>query len=227
MNRSNARVPIFERQADYEAFERVLDEAQSQVRMRVLAYCIMPNHWHLVLWPEQDHDLSRFVAWLTLTHVQRWHAHRQSAGLGHLYQGRFRSFPVENDEYCLTVCRYVERNALRAGLVDRAEDWRWSSLWRFARGPSAMPDWLAAWPLDRPANWPEWVNSPQTAAELESIRCSVRRGRPYGSESWVQKIAGNLELHGTLRPRGRPSVRQIDSGIKKVPDTFSGAGKGS
>jgi hypothetical protein len=88
--------------------------------MRLLAYCLMPNHFHLLVWPRADGDLSQFLRWLTVTHTQRWHAHHRTAGTGHLYQGRFKSFPVQSDEHFLTVCRYVERNALRANLVGRA-----------------------------------------------------------------------------------------------------------
>ena len=130
LNRANARQTIFDDDGDYEAFERVLAEAVDRHVMRLLAYCVMPNHFHLVLWPRADGDLSRFMRWLTLTHTQRWHAHHHTAGTGHLYQGRFRSFPVQDDGHLLTLCRYVERNALRAGLVGRAEDWRWGSLHR-------------------------------------------------------------------------------------------------
>src|SRR5437660_7839987 len=124
LNRANARLPLFRKDGDYEAFERVLAEAQVQVPMRLLSYCVLPNHWHLVLWPEADGALSRFVGWLTLTHTQRWHAHYHNAGTGHLYQGRFKSFPVQADEHFLTLCRYVERNAVRAGLVQSAWSWR-------------------------------------------------------------------------------------------------------
>lgn len=204
LNRANARLPLFEKPGDYEAFERVLGEAHARVEMRTLAYCVMPNHWHLVLWPRRDGELSEFMAWVTLTHTQRWHAHHQSAGAGHLYQGRFKSFPVQANDHFLTVCRYVERNALRAGLVIRAEDWRWSSLWRRTQGTHSAPKWLASWPLDRPRDWLDWVNKPQTEVELKALRCSVQRGRPYGSQAWVQKIAKKLSLDGTLRPRGRP-----------------------
>jgi putative transposase len=97
--------------------------------MRLLSYCLMPNHWHLVLWPRADGELSDFGHWLTLTHTQRWHAHYHNVGTGHLYQGRFKSFPVARDEHFLQLCRYVERNPLRAGLVRRAEAWQWGSLW--------------------------------------------------------------------------------------------------
>ena len=117
LNRANARMRIFDDDADYLAFEKVLAEAVERTETRLLAYCLMPNHWHLVVWPRKDGELSRFVGWLTLTHTQRWHAHRHSSGSGHVYQGRFKSFPVQEDEHFYGVARYVERNALRAKLV--------------------------------------------------------------------------------------------------------------
>src|SRR3989304_5491880 len=129
LNRANARARIFDHDADYAAFLRIGAEAVRRVRVHVLAYCIMPNHWHLIVRPREDGDLSRFTGWLTLTHTQRWHAHRHTTGTGHLYQGRFKSFPVQTDEHFLMLCRYVERNPLRANLVERAEQWPWSSLW--------------------------------------------------------------------------------------------------
>ena len=116
LNRANARLPIFEKDGDYDAFERILADAVERTGTRLLAYCLMPNHWHLVILPIQDGELSRFTGWLTLTHTQRWHAHRHSTGQGHVYQGRFKSFPIQDDQHFLTVCRYVERNALRANL---------------------------------------------------------------------------------------------------------------
>jgi putative transposase len=130
LNRANARDQIFHADDDYLAFERVLSEASERVSMRILGYAIMPNHWHLVLWPRADGDLGNFMQRLTTTHVRRWHLNRQTVGTGHLYQGTYKSFPIEADEHLLAVFRYVERNALRAKLVDRAEQWRWSSLWR-------------------------------------------------------------------------------------------------
>ena len=104
LNRGNGREPIFFKHGDYEAFLRVLVDAQEHVPgMRLLAYCLMPNHWHLVVWPTHDGELSDYLHWLTLTHTQRWHAHYQNVGVGHLYQGRFKSFPVEDNEHFLTV----------------------------------------------------------------------------------------------------------------------------
>src|SRR6185503_14295500 len=117
LNRRAGRLPLFEKPSDYSAFERVLQEAYQRTGIRIASYCLMPNHWHLLLWPREDGELSESLRWITVTHSQRWHAHRQTGGTGPVYQGRFKSFPVQADEHFLTVARYVERNALRAGLV--------------------------------------------------------------------------------------------------------------
>ncbi len=119
LNRANARATLFRKDADYAAFLRVLVETQQRAPLRLLSYCLMPNHWHLVVWPQEDHQVSPFLHWLTLTHTQRWLAHYHCVGSGHLYQARFKSFPVECDDHLLILCRYVARNALRAGLVQR------------------------------------------------------------------------------------------------------------
>ena len=203
LNRANARLPIFQKDGDYEAFERILKEALEHVPgMRLLTYCLMPNHWHLVVWPRADAELSDFGHWLTLTHTQRWHAHYRNVGAGHLYQGRFKSFPVQADEHFITLCRYVERNAVRANQVARAEAWRWGGLWR--RQTESAADLLSAWPVEPPRNWLTWVNKPLTERELEAVRRSVARGQPYGGERWTERMATRLGLASTLRPRGRP-----------------------
>ena len=150
INRAVARLPLFEKNEDYEAFARVMMEAHALHPIRILSYCVMPNHWHMVLWPQHDDDLTKFVRWLTHTHAMRWHAHYHTSGTGHLYQGRFKSFPIESDDHLYTVLRYVERNALRANLVRRAQDWRWSSLWARERSEGAARSLLAPWPVPEP-----------------------------------------------------------------------------
>ena len=166
----------------------------------MLAYCLMPNHWHMVLWPKKDGEMSEFLRWLTLTHSQRLHAHRHTTGYGHIYQGRFKSFPVEQDQAALNVIRYVERNALRANLIEQAQDWRWCSLWRKLNGD--RDSLLSASPLDTPEDWVNWVNKPQTQAEVQALRRCVNRGTPYGSENWTTQIAAALGLKSTLQSRG-------------------------
>ena len=206
LNRRVGRLGLFDKPADYLAFEKILNEAHERAGIRIAAYCLMPNHWHLLLWPRDDGELSEVMRWITVTHTQRWHAHRQSFGSGPVYQGRFRSFPVQTDEHFLTVARYVERNALRAKLVKRAEQWQWSSLWRWAQGDPKLLAFLSDWPVKRPRQWVGWVNRAETASELEHLRCSAQRGRPFGNQSWVVRIAKRLSLESTLRPRGRPKA---------------------
>lgn len=204
LNRANARLPIFQKEKDFKAFENILEEAKEKYSMRILSYCLMPNHWHFILNPKKDGDLSSFMQWLTLTHTQRWHAHYHSVGYGHLYQGRYKSFLIQNDEYLLTVCNYVESNALRAKLTRKAEDWRWSSLWRRKFGSAKHKELLSLWPIDIPADYLKLVNRPQDKKELELIRESVNKNRPFGDESWLEKIVRNFGLEMTIRKPGRP-----------------------
>lgn len=206
LNRGVGRRTLFDKDGDYAAFEKVIEETLRTRPMRCCAYCLMPNHWHLVLWPQGDGDLRAFVQQLTNTHVKRWKEHRREIGLGHLYQGRYKSSPVQSDEHFYQVIRYVERNALRANLVPRAESWPWSSLRRMERDDPAFP-LLAGWPLPRPSKWIEIVNQPQTEAELHALRRSVNRGTPLGDDPWVATTAKHLGLESTLRRRGRPGIQ--------------------
>lgn len=206
MNRTSGGIELFEDSGDYEAFERVLAEAQERFpAMRVCAYCLMPNHFHLVLWPAKAGILSRFMQWMAQTHAARWHAHRHTRGRGHVYQSRFKSFPIEANGHFLRVCRYVERNALRANLAESADAWRWSSLWVRSRKDGPMCGVLAEWPVARPGNWLAEVNRPQDEEELAAIRRSRDRGTPFGDPAWAVRTARLLNLQSTLRPLGRPS----------------------
>jgi putative transposase len=195
---------LFEKPADYSAFEKIPAEAHRRTGIRIVAYCLMPKHWHLLLWPRTDGELSEVMRWITVTHTQRWHAHKHSSGTGPVYQGRFKSFPVQTDEHLVTVARYVERNALRAKLVERAEEWSWSSVYRVARQDAKLTDFLSPWPMERPQNWIELVNDPDKISELDDLRLSAQRGRTFGSEDWMINIAKQLGLETTMHVRGRP-----------------------
>jgi putative transposase len=208
LNRAVGRATLFRKPTDQDAFLRVLAEAREHADVPLLGFCLMPNHWHLVLRPVRDGDLSEFLRWLTVTHTQRWHAHYHTAGTGPVYQGRFKSFPIQEDEHLLTVLRYVERNALRAGLVTRAEHWRWGSLFlRRSASPEGLV--LAEPPAGLPPRWCAWVNEPQTEAELAALRNAVARGCPFGDDGWVGRTAEALGLQSSLRPRGRPRKREL------------------
>ena len=178
LNRGVGRMQLFNKDRDYEAFEEVIEKTLQSCPMRICCYQLMPNHWHFVLWPERDGDLAAFMQKLSVTHVRNWQENRRRVGMGHVYQGRYKSFPIETDEYFYQVARYVERNALRANLVRSADAWRWSSLWRRTHGTSDDRKLLCTWPLSRPRNWLDHVNQPLTEAELKAIRRCVNRVNP-------------------------------------------------
>jgi len=205
LNRGVGRMQLFNKDRDYEAFEEMIAKTLLTCPMRICAYCLMPNHWHFVLWPERDDDLAAFMQKLTITHVRNWQEHRRRVGTGHVYQGRYKSFPIESDESFYQVVRYVERNALRANLVEAADRWRWSSLWRREHGTTADRRLLSGWPLPCPRRWCEHVNEVQTEAEVKAIRQAITKSQPYGSETWVGTTAKQLSLESTMRRRGRPS----------------------
>ena len=200
MNRGNARAEVFHADGDYQVFLDLLRHASQRVPMRILAYCLMPNHFHVALWPYRDGDLSRWMQWLLTAHVRRYHTYHESSG--HVWQGRFKAFPIEQDDHLLTVLRYIELNPVRAQLVTCAEDWRWSSAraWKESvRGPR-----LEAGPVARPQSWLDWVNGPMQEAEVQQIRHSVKRNAPFGSAAWSAVTAELLGLDASLRPIGQP-----------------------
>jgi putative transposase len=205
LNRGNARADVFHKTEDFVAFLDLMAEAIERLPMRLLAWCVMTNHFHLVLWPHHDGDLSRWMQWFLTAHVRRYHRHYNSSG--HVWQGRFKAFPIEEDDHLWGVIRYVERNALRANLTQSAESWPWSSA--AARTGGKRRAMLAEGPSPCPRDWLDWVNEPQTEAELAALRRSVLRGAPYGGDSWQRATADRLGLQASLRPRGRPKQENI------------------
>lgn len=204
LNRSNGRVQIFHTEKDYQHFEGLLVEGKELIGMRLLSYCVMPNHWHLVLYPRGDRDMGEFMRWITTTHVRQRRVATQSVGAGHLYQGTYKSFPVQTDRYLIDLIRYVEQNPLRAALCKRAEDWRWSSLWRRERGNTQQKKLLASLPTELPANYLASVNTLLNEDDLTALRRSVNKGTPFGSETWISRIVKKYGLESTLREPGRP-----------------------
>ena len=187
----------------------------------------MPNHFHLVPRPLVDGEMGRFMGWVVGTHTMRYHAHYHTAGTGHVYQQRFKSFPIQDDDHFIVACRYVERNALRAKLVVRADDWRWGSLWRWLQQSEPSPSLLSPWPLRRFSNWVARVNEPLTAGELASVRLSAQRGRPFGGEDWVPRTAKRLHLESTLRPRGRQRIHFPENATQTTDSTRAKSPKAS
>lgn len=204
INRSNGRVQIFNSDKEYKHFESLLLEGVELVGMRILSYCIMPNHWHLVLYPIHDRDLSEFMRWVTTTHVRQRRTATKSVGEGHLYQGTYKSFPIELDQHLNTVIRYVEQNPLRAKLVHKAEDWQWSSLYRRQRNNREDQKLLAELPTELPGNYFQSVNELLKEDYINEVRHSITKGTPFGSDDWTGEMVEKYNLGSTLRGPGRP-----------------------
>jgi putative transposase len=200
VSRGNNRAEVFHRPSDFDRFVDLMTAAQDVVRVDLLAACLMPNHFHLVMRPHAAPDLAKWMHWLLTTYAGRYH--RRHGSSGRIWQGRYKAFAIQEDGHLVTVMRYVERNALRAGLVAAAQTWPWGSLiWR--EGRAAGPD-LAVPPVTLPEPWVAYVNEPQSTAELFELRVCTSRQRPYGAQDWVASAANELRLTSSLRRLGRP-----------------------
>jgi putative transposase len=199
INRGNGRATIFHKDQDYQAFLSILALAKARRPVKIFAFSLMPNHFHFVIESSHHQSLSQFMQWLLTSHVRRYHKYYGSSG--HVWQGRFKSFPVQRDEHLLMVLRYVLQNPVRSSLAELVGDWPWSS-WR--RNELADP-----WPIEVEDDWMKKLAAPLSASELASIRESVNRQRPFGEKNWQMKIASQFGLESTLRPRGRPVLSEM------------------
>jgi len=209
LNRGNNRARVFAHPADFQQFLQALGQTQERSPFRLYAYCLMSNHFHLVVEPDAAQNISRILQSLTVAHT--WHYHKALGTSGHVWQGRFKSPAVASDEHLLTVMRYVESNPLRAGLVTDLADYPWSSYPAHGLGQAVplvaeAPVWGALGKTEaaRQASWREWLHTPLTEKELAAIRRSVTSGRPYGGAAWVEETAARRGLDLAPRRRGRP-----------------------
>jgi putative transposase len=207
INRSNGRLSIFNKREDFLAFEKILGEAQDRVNMRICGYCIMGNHWHLLLYPYEDGDLSEFMRWLTVTHTMRYHYSHGTAGTGHLYQGRFKSFPVQADYHLIKVLRYIEANPLAAEFVDNASEYQWSSYdYHIGKKRDDRQFRLTDLPdMPSPQQWADIVHAGIPKADIDAINQSLKRSSPLGDPKWKSQTVRALDLQSTINNRGRPT----------------------
>jgi putative transposase len=215
INRGNNRQTVFETEDDCLAFLKAIADLKERMVFDLYGYCLMSNHIHALIRPREA-SISRIVQSLLVSHTQRFHrVHRSS---GHVWQGRFKSPVIQDDEHLLTVLRYIEANPWRANLVQRAGDYRWSSFACHGEGRpdpllDAAPGYeaLAAYPAVRQRRWSAYVHQAPEEAELAAIRRSAETGLPYGAKGWVDRLCRRLKLDLTIRPRGRPrKAAQVD-----------------
>jgi len=204
LNRSVGRQQIFNDSSDYKLFENVLEEINEITSVDILAYTLMPNHFHLVLQPREDGDLADFMKRLTVTHTQRHRVKTMTVGTGPVYQGRYKSFLIQEDVHLLTVLRYVERNPLTAHLVKKANEWEYGSVYRRYHGTAKAQRLLAPWPVPEPKEYLSLLAHPLTQKEFEKIACSKEKGVPCGSDEYIFNTVEQYNLQSTQRGRGRP-----------------------
>jgi len=200
LNRGNSKRVVFFNEWDYRAFLELLKESKKNFPVDILAYCLMPNHFHIVCMPRIGEEMSKWMHCIENAFVKRHHKYNQTNGL--LWQGRFRHFPVQNDDHFIRLIRYVERNPVRANLVPAAVDWRWSSVReRIYRPKNKIIDES---PVFIPEKWKSYVDKPLTSQELEKIRLCMNRQSPFGNSKWKKYICKKYGSEQSIRPRGRP-----------------------
>jgi REP-associated tyrosine transposase len=208
INRGNNRQAVFRKAGDFQAFLDSLSALKDRKPFDLFGYCLLNNHFHLLIRPIET-TISRLVQSLLVSHTHRYHKHYCSSG--HVWQGRFKSPVIQDDEHVLTVLRYIEANPLRAGIVADASEYPWSSYRAHGRGdanallsPLVTYEQLSPTPAARQRKWREKVHRPMKEAATAAVRRSVETGLPYGNPQWVTRLADKLDLDLTIRPRGRP-----------------------
>jgi len=208
IDRGNNRQPVFLDEGDYLAFLKALGDLKERKQFELYGYSLMGNHFHLLLRPRAA-SVSRIMQSLLVSHTQRYHRFHRSGG--HVWQGRFKSPVIQDDEHLLTVLRYIEANPLRAKLVERAGEYRWSSFREHGLGQSdglldrvEAYESLAAQPAARRRRWSAYVHQTPEEAERAAMRRSSATGLPFGQRAWGERLWRRLHLNLTIRPRGRP-----------------------
>jgi len=200
-NRGNDRRCVFLQAEDYQYFVDLLRSGLRRFAVDVFGYILMPTHFHLVISQREHGAVSAYLRWVTSISACNYRSETSSTGQGHVFQRRFWSEAVRDARHFLAVLRYVEANALRAALVERAEDWQWSSLWERLRGDRKM---LTPVPVPLPAEWLDLVNRPFDPQTLERIRRPTPRGRPRTRRK-VGESSGRMAL-----PTGESAPAQHD-----------------
>ena len=204
INRAVGRLRIFRKDADYQLFIDLLTEAVEKTGMKLLAFTVMPNHWHLVLFPEKAGDMKVFMHLLTNAHTRKVHTKTKTTGTGPLYQGRYKSFIIQSDAHLHAVIKYTERNAVRAGLVGSVEDWKWGSAWIRTFGNEKQKRLICEGPTPLSKDYWTWVNTEDKEDTVKRLRTSVNKGTPFGTDDWVTAMVETHHLGATLRGTGRP-----------------------
>lgn len=192
INRGNRRTEVFHNTQDYEKFIELMHEAKKMTNIKLYSFVLMPNHFHFIVEPNEAEDLSKYMQWLLTSYVRYYNKTYKTSG--HLWQGRYKSFIVQKDNYLLTLLNYVEQNPIRAKLKQ----------WTYVSSNSKINDFIDELPIKLPENWEEIKKDILKKKDKEKIDNSIQRQSPYGEDDWVHDIALKYDIVSTINPRGRP-----------------------
>jgi putative transposase len=204
INRGNRRETIFHDSYDYDKFLKLIKEAKDLYQIKIYAYCLMPNHYHLVIYTKVAESLSLSMHKINSSYV-RYYNQRYKVS-GHLWQGRYKSFIVQEEAYLLTLLRYVEANPLRAKIVKDCIAYKYSSA--KIRIEEIEDSILDGSPINLPENWNEYINNKESKSNLGAIKNSLDRQAPLGDENWCYRVSKKYGLESTITPRGRPMKKE-------------------
>jgi putative transposase len=199
INRGNRRTEVFHNIKDYEKFIELMEVAKKMTNVKLYSFVLMPNHFHFIIEPNEAEDLSKYMQWLLTSYVRYYNKTYKTSG--HLWQGRYKSFIVQRDNYFLTLLNYVEQNPQRAKLKQ----------WKFVSSNTQFNDFLDKLPIELPKDWEEIKKEVLSKTKKEKIVNSIQRQSPYGDDAWVIKIAQEYDIVSTINPRGRPK-KVIENG---------------
>lgn len=166
INRGNNKQTIFRTRLDFLVFLALLKEAKRRYPLSLLGFCLMPNHFHLVIYAREAEHVRAFIHWAMTCFAHYYHEKNKTSG--HLWQGRFKSFLIEQEEYLIIALRYVENNPVRAGMVRSSRDWEWSSIKHHCL--RSYDEFIDPPPFTVPNDWPDLVDMPLTLKEFEAIK---------------------------------------------------------
>ncbi|PHR53871.1 MAG: transposase [Arcobacter sp.] len=205
INRGNRREKIFHDEYDFTKILELFSKAKDRFRIKIYAYCLMDNHYHLVLYTEYGKSLSECMQWIGTSYVRYYNKRYKTSG--HLWQGRYKSFIVQKESYFISLIKYVEANPLRANIVKDASEYKYSSLIQRDRKEQNLLDAL---PVEIPSNWIDFVNDVEKESDIEIIRNSINRQAPLGEQGWQEIMCERYGIESSIRARGRPKKDDLE-----------------
>lgn len=206
IQRGNNREEVFFEKDDRMRYFSLLKKYAAKWASPVMAYCLMTNHVHLLTKPESEESLYKMMQGLTLCYTQ--YVNRTYGRTGRLWESRYHSCIVDQEKYLWAAARYIEQNPIRAGIVEKAEDYPYSSAEAHVKGSKDAVLGQDFFTEDRRQDYISLLRSDLPEKEIERLRHATKAGRPFGREGFVSEMENKLERKLLQRPKGRPRLEK-------------------